>query len=361
MIQKYYFCDNAKLNQTICFEKIFNASDFFENPKDIEVELAKVVVLLIAIGAFGDSHEHFISSAVQLPSEMHLDIMAIIQSAIPVDSSQVVLSPQIEQTLRGVTGSKKVYLSVEDTKLKNGKAPVMKNTVPTVRGSNTYEETKPVTLCTQEKPVSSKDLEIRALRQQLNNEICLKEELQFLLQDYKSEVILKDSEIISLRKKLKEVIDMQNSYEDLQEMKQKYNQLELNLDRLNKTVLTLQHYKDYSLVLEKENLSLNEEISKLEKEVKTMQLEINKARDLIKIIDKLENQVKVLESQTENMYRFKQECEEVKVSLREALDVNEMLLQEIHQLKDQDKGGNLNYYHLLLTNVLQPFNVVVPK
>lgn len=61
-------------------------------------------MVLLGIGVLDKNGHHFIGSAMQLPPEMHFDVMAVIQSVVQAGSTEVSLTANIEKVLLEPSG-----------------------------------------------------------------------------------------------------------------------------------------------------------------------------------------------------------------------------------------------------------------
>ncbi|CAL1535888.1 unnamed protein product, partial [Lymnaea stagnalis] len=118
----------------------------------------------------------------------------------------------------------------------------------------------------QKASLNQKELEIRKLKQQLNDEIYMKDELKFTIQDHISQCAMKDTEIAKLQSRIKELVLLQDAMDDLQELKLSYREMEDELFKYKNKVLKLQDFEDQAKHQEKEINAQCEELDKLRHE-----------------------------------------------------------------------------------------------
>uniref|UniRef100_A0A2C9LCH1 Uncharacterized protein n=1 Tax=Biomphalaria glabrata TaxID=6526 RepID=A0A2C9LCH1_BIOGL len=97
-LQEYFRSD---ISQWINFEKALN----FNKQWDADIELAKISVVLIAIGVISKSQHYFFDCALELPEIMHSDLMSMLMSCMQSGSYKLVLTSRIEQVLLDKSGS----------------------------------------------------------------------------------------------------------------------------------------------------------------------------------------------------------------------------------------------------------------
>ncbi|XP_035828964.1 nuclear mitotic apparatus protein 1 [Aplysia californica] len=333
-----------------------------------ELELAKIAVVLLGIGVLDKNGQTFINAALQLPQELHGDIMEIIQSVVQAGSTEVALTTKVEEVLCGPTEfrnseqderclspvqnivksnafmdpavtstprdprSVRNVAVVKDSPLKANSSLLnfsLRDLTSPLRGMslNSSVASSPLAKFVQspeliQKAVlKQKELELRKVKQQLNDQVLLKEEVQMTLQDQVEAGVKKDEDILKLQERVKELLHLKDSYDQLQEMKIKYSEMEALVEKMTKKVESLQQYKEQCGLLEKESSQHCEEMNKLHQEIRTLEEVEEKHKELVKTIGHLDTEVTTLRVQLDHANKSRLEWEEERRALNSNLEM----------------------------------------
>ncbi|CAL1535887.1 unnamed protein product, partial [Lymnaea stagnalis] len=86
---------SIQVDKFIKFDAILKS----EIPALVELELAKIALVLIGIGVLDKNGKYFMDAAMKVPEEMHQDIVDLIQSVVQAGSTEFVLTENIEKVL----------------------------------------------------------------------------------------------------------------------------------------------------------------------------------------------------------------------------------------------------------------------
>ncbi|KAH9500647.1 hypothetical protein Btru_077189 [Bulinus truncatus] len=378
--------DNSK-DRLKCTER------FLQENVDTELELSKIALVLYGIGVLDKNSRAFVDSALKLPVHMHADIMALIQSVVQAGTVDLLL---IEAVLKAPSDvhiglNPATKLSWLQTSPKSLLLPAFENqdlclTLSPVKSENLNSPTpgqnaqmqsvatstpkdaryfsftpladdKAVSEITsplrdlslhtsspllqfmqspqviQKATINQKDLEIRKLRQQLNDERYEKDELQDTLLEYQTQNVLK----AQLHDRIKSLLAYQTAADELEELKIQYGDLECELNKLQEKLKEFENCKENVQFLEKLTDDQREELDKLSSEKKLLELEKMKNLTHSKNISQLESQIRYLQLQLDECTNCKttlsNEKDSLVTNLQVAKDRNELLRQELDALQ----------------------------
>ncbi|KAH9495926.1 hypothetical protein Btru_013691 [Bulinus truncatus] len=357
-----YFNGQSDVRNFIDFEKVQN----YECHWDADIELAKIAVVLIAVGVVSKSQRYFINCAMELPETMHSDTISLILSCMKADSSKIFLTHAIEKTLLQRSGDQEKYYSCSSPvaslclyhkgsplrktsyKLKYNK-DVLLTPFCNDRGSfysvlSPLKENK-LDLLTEPPVISSyqgesDQKELSKIKQQLNDEICLRDELQFQLKDLQLETSTQALKIFKLQERIKELLHFESAVDELQEVRTKLCEAEAYIVELQKTI------KNFKTVFQdqiEEICFLSKELQLLKTEVKSEEQWKQKVNELEEIIKLKNSEIKFLEEENLNL-----KTESVEDNLRECFEetlvMNRSLREHLQSISDElTDAPNLKY------------------
>ncbi|GFR72198.1 nuclear mitotic apparatus protein 1 [Elysia marginata] len=99
-LQDYYENEReTRLDDFLKFDVIMHEDKLQVDDDKLELELAKIAIVLLGIGVLDKNSQNFMSAVLRVPLEKHYDVLAIIQSVVQAGSSEVALSSMIEDIL----------------------------------------------------------------------------------------------------------------------------------------------------------------------------------------------------------------------------------------------------------------------
>ncbi|BFZ14853.1 hypothetical protein BsWGS_17890 [Bradybaena similaris] len=376
-LQDYYGHD-VTLDEFLKFDAILEPDSRWSEIQ-LELELAKIAVVLLGIGVLDKNGQHFIGSAMQLPPEMHFDVMAIIQSVVQAGSTEVSLTANIEKVLLEpsedfksppATSLQKSHF-MDPTETSTPKEPRFCSS--SFATKSFYQKDSPLRLNSsglnyslreitsplrglsidvaapssplaqfvqspqllQKAIIKQKELEIRKLKQLLSDQAFIKDEIQFSLQDKTTECANKDGEISKLQDKIRDLMHMRDSYDEFQDLKLRYSEMEIEMARLSKKLQSCEQYKEECQLLEKENHEHCSEVERLHQDIAALQVEANKYRDCLKTISGLQLQVNSLQLQLDVMHKSKSDWDAERGALQGNLEMAKETIDKLRQELDE--------------------------
>ncbi|KAK0053037.1 nuclease SbcCD subunit C [Biomphalaria pfeifferi] len=362
-LQEYFRSD---ISQWINFEKALN----FNKQWDADIELAKISVVLIAIGVVSKSQHYFFDCALELPEIMHSDLMSMLMSCMQSGSYKLVLTSRIEQVLLDKSGSQDqlqhIYsplnsrvtslclfrndspLRARAYKLKYNqdsmKSPLCQSGEPLYsvlspsRNSQNESSMESSFIISIHGEEGKKDVTLSKLKQQLYDELCLKDELQCQLADLKSELRRKTSENLKLEEKMKELLYLRNMFDDFQGVELQLNEAKTYINELNKKIKHLQKCQE---LFQEQQLDINS----LYEELNTLKIKTHSEKQLKLKLMELEENIRIkdaeivfLEEENLMLRQCKDEEESLRESLEETLDLNKSLREQLKSLQEPWDG-----------------------
>ncbi|KAI8799144.1 nuclease SbcCD subunit C, partial [Biomphalaria glabrata] len=362
-LQEYFRSD---ISQWINFEKALN----FNKQWDADIELAKIAVVLIAIGVISKSQHYFFDCALELPEIMHSDLMSMLMSCMQSGSYKLVLTSRIEQVLLDKSGSQdqlqhiysplnsrvtSLCLFRNDSPLRarayklnynqdNMRSPLCQSGEPLYsvlspsRNSQIESSMESSVIISIHGEEDKKDATLSKLKQQLYDEICLKDELQCQLADLKSELRRKASENLKLEEKMKELLYLQNVFDDFQGVELQLNEAKTYINELNKKIKHLQKCQE---LFQEQQLDINS----LYEELNTLKIKTQSEEQLRLKLMELEENIRIkdaeivfLEEENLMLRQCKDEEDSLRESLEETLDLNKSLREQLKSLQEPWDG-----------------------
>ncbi|XP_059168070.1 spindle assembly abnormal protein 7-like [Physella acuta] len=365
-LQEFYG-ENVDITKYLNFASLLGETEVTEDQR--KIELAKIGVVLLGIGVLSLNGKLLMESALKLPNEQQEDVLALIQSVLTPDSTEVMLTDKIEEVLKAShVPDNNVYCNEVYENDEKSFSPAYlcdrDNTPNKQRISGFHRQfndlsspfkaldikspSTPSSLINftkspqfiQKALLKKKDLDLRKLREKLNAEILLKEETQFALQDKLQELQSKDVEISHLRENLAELKMMLNSASDVQDKKETGK--EMKCDLLKEQELSILRYKELCEQLETDYVKSTEEISSLKLKIAGLENEIGEMKKLT-TTDTLHERLKAQEIEAFNKLsdarsKWDEEKKCLLVNLEVARGKNEELRQTLEELQLKHEG-----------------------
>ncbi|BFZ24325.1 hypothetical protein BsWGS_27364 [Bradybaena similaris] len=375
---KDFYGDRVSLDDYLHFKIILGAHN--SSLVQVKLELAKIAVVLFGIGVLDKNGKVFMEAALQLPVELQEDILAMIQSVVLPDSTEVVLTDRIEHVLLAADVCSPPVLNILAADNSTSSARLTPHT-PCRKFDSLYDAYTPLRSAgsrvnstsqdlsspfkyldikspaspsysplidfvqspqlIQKAVLKQKDLELRKLQEQLTAETLLKEEAQFSLRECQLVRVSQDMEISKLQKRILETDGLQESHYELLELHKKHQEVTAELLSVKDTVEDLLMQKD---ILEKENFTQTEDILELHRKIKSLEAESQKHKDLLETVQQLELDNKSQEVQLIHLQKLQVQWQEDKTAynrnLKTAREMNKRLRTELEELQAKKIDNN---------------------
>ncbi|XP_014769238.1 nuclear mitotic apparatus protein 1 isoform X1 [Octopus bimaculoides] len=274
--------------------------------RDNELDLAKIAVLVLAVGVEGENREVFMNAALSLNERSQLEIMGILKEILNVVSSDLHLDDiLINKSLEAYDSENSSENSSQEDKSseKSPSASFVEELLidkPPNTGSlndilspfqrinvNYSTPSTPLhALITSsgfngriiqrernlrkktEEEIEKKNILLRKLGSDLNSERHLRSEIEYDLEENKKTISLKDDKIRELNNQIRDLKKLQDQIDEYDNIKNQYDQLVADADKVKSQHDELKSLKLENTSLKNENAEVYEELKKL-KEVKS--------------------------------------------------------------------------------------------